>query len=116
MTLSEEEKEQICRLVCAEMEQAGEGGFAATVFFGDISIFNNRIGRPVGLRNRANIGQLVRAAGFTRKELEEFRGSLTPEMTKRIENAKRAWHAKMKEVWGAHLKQIDAEMVTRAQG
>lgn len=97
--LTDARREEICRLICEEVEKAGGGGFAALAHLGINPIYSHKKGRPIGLRKYSRMGLLVEAIGVPKSELVEFCNTITPEMLERVKAAGKVWLEKMKKVW-----------------
>lgn len=107
-----ERMEEICRLVCEEVEKAGSGGFAALAHLNINPIYSHRKGRPIGLRMYSRMGHLVEAISVPKSELVEFCNTITPEMLERVKVAGKMWLEKMKSVWAEESEaRIEAETV-----
>ena len=106
----EARKQEILDLVVQQIETAGEGGFAAMVFFSVIQHFHPR--RRSTIR-AAWIGNLVKGIDVSEEELREVRDEMTPEMKARLSPLYAKWEEAMAPIWQEQLNQLDAENAER---
>ena len=106
VVLTPERTEEICGLVCRELERAGQAGFPAMKFFGHIRF---RRPGPLGLRRQAWIGHLLEATGISKEEIIAFREAMSAEMKVRIYESANVWRAKMNDFWRSETARFKAE-------
>ena len=106
VVLTPERTEEICGLVCRELERACDGGFPAMVFFGHIKF---RRPGPLGLRRQAWIGRLLEATGISKEEIIACRETMSTVMRVRIAESTNVWRLKMIAFWGSETARLKAE-------